>query len=86
MNSPVKLEDVLFVFGKWTLVLKSNKCSALAPGEEVDLLDENGKKVCSVFLLRYLNSRNPGISVMEVSGKEKAASMKSVKYVRLKRH
>ncbi len=86
MNDAVKLEDILFVFGKWTLMLKSNRCDVLVPGEEVELLDENGKKVGDASLGRYLNSRNPEISAIEINGKEMTSDMKSVKYVMPKRH
>lgn len=82
MSQITPLEDILFVFNSWTLMVKSGICEDLIPGAEVDLLNRDKEKIGVASIHKYLSSRNPEISAIEIGVKTEIGNMKDVKFVK----
>ena len=82
MNDLIKIEDILFVFQKWTLMVNSKFGNQLKPGGRVDLYDETESKLGSATLVKYLSSRNPSISAIEIDVESDVDDLKRVRYVK----
>jgi len=79
----IKLEEVLFVFDNWTLMLKSESCSELVPGKNVSLFNEAEKQLGEATLVKYLRSKNPDISAIEIKVNSDLDDLKQVRFVAL---
>lgn len=82
IDNLIELEDILFVFEKWTLMVKSEFCEELKPGSKVELFDDSRGKLGDAKLGKFLSSRNPLISAIEVSAQTEIADMKKIRYVK----
>lgn len=84
MGNLIHLEDVLFVFNAWTLMLNSGDCRGLEAGTNVDLFNSRMEKVGTARLKKYLlGSRNPEISAIEIEVISVETDMKEVKFIKV---
>ena len=77
----IPIEEVLFVFQSWTLVIKSNLGSTLKPGDEIFLFDYSKNIIGKAKINRFLFSKNPDISPIEIEVIETPTNLKDVKFV-----
>ena len=83
VHNLIQLEEVLFVFQKWTLMFKSEFNSQINSGSNVELFDENQNKIGTGELGKLLSSRNPAISAIELEPKSNLDDFKSIKYIKI---
>ena len=82
MTSPdIPLEEVLYVFDSWTLMVKAAHCD-LKPGDHVELLDESKNRVGEAVTSRWLSSRNPDINAIAIEITSGPPNPKRIKFVR----
>ena len=81
MSKIVPLNDMLFVFDSWTLILDIDLCAEMAVGDEVDLLDEEKNWIGRARLERILPSRNPNLRAIAINVSQGARDQKAVKFV-----
>lgn len=79
----IQLEDVLFVFQKWTLMIKSEFNEKLNSGVNVELFDDNQNVIGAEQLGKQLSSKNPAISAIELEAKSNLENFKLIKYIRI---
>jgi hypothetical protein len=77
--------EVLFVFGKWTLMMDATQCAGLGVGASVDLLDEAGRRLGEATICAFMRTQNPAIQPISLERKADPADFKQVKAVRLQR-
>lgn len=82
MGELIPLEDMLFVFEAWTLMLRQEVCQGLELGMNIDLFNQHMEKIGSARLYKYLNSRNPKILAIEVDMVSIEQDMKEVKFIK----
>ncbi len=83
VHNLIQLEEVLFVFQKWTLMYKSEFNSQINSGSNVELFDENQNKIGTGELGKLLSSRNPAISAIELEPKSNLDDFKLIKYIKI---
>lgn len=82
-NNLIQLEEVLFVFQRWTLMFKSEFNSQINAGSNVELFDENQNEIGVGQLGMLLSSRNPAISAIELEPKCNLEDFKLIKYIKI---
>lgn len=75
--------DVLFVFGKWTLMMDRARCAGLEVGATVDLLDEAGQRLDDAVIGAFLKTQNPTIQPIELVRDASDGDLKRVRALRL---
>lgn len=78
------VEDILYVFEKWTLILRADLVKDLKCGMEVELLDGNKKSITQVVLGRCSHSRNQEFLAIETNATEQREILKKTRYVKRK--
>ncbi|AXV97045.1 hypothetical protein CJO80_16670 [Ralstonia solanacearum] len=78
------VEEVLFVFGKWTLMMDSVRCAGLEVGATVDLLDEAGQRLGDAVIGAFLKTQNPTIQPIELVRGAADGDVRRVRMVRLR--
>ena len=76
----IPLEDILFVFESWTLMIKSTTELSLEPGVEVVLYDASENKIGKAKINKTLPSRTD-INPFEITVLEKPDNLKDVKFI-----
>jgi hypothetical protein len=75
--------EVLFVFGKWTLMMDAARCAGLEVGAAVDLLDEAGQRLGEATIGAFMRTQNPAIQPIALERKTDPEDFKRVKAIRL---
>ncbi|MBA2655342.1 MAG: hypothetical protein H0U71_09820 [Gammaproteobacteria bacterium] len=79
----IPIEEVLYVFESWTLMVKSDFSHFLESGSELLLFDSAKQEVGKAKLNRLLSSRNPNINPFEITVIEKPQDFKQVKFFKV---
>jgi hypothetical protein len=77
----IPVDEILFVFEAWTLMMQSGLSSQLEPGDEVFLLNSSEEKIGKAMLNKVLPSKNLDVSPIEITLIEMPAKVKEVKFV-----
>ena len=77
----IPIDEVLFVFEAWTLMVRSSFSELLQPETEVLLFDSSKNEIGKAKLNRVLPSKNPEISPIEITVIDKPNNLKDVKFV-----
>jgi hypothetical protein len=75
--------EVLFVFGKWTLMMDATRFAGLEVGASVDLLDEAGQRVGEAAIGAFMKTQNSAIQPIALERKTDPEDFKQVKAIRL---
>jgi hypothetical protein len=78
----ISIEDVLHVFGAWTLMTRASESGQLEAGSDLDLLDGSRVVIGKAVVKKFLPSRNPEIAPVEVSLADDSIDVKSIKFCR----
>lgn len=79
----IPINEVLFVFEAWTLMVRSDFVGQLEPDMIVCLFDSRKNKIGKVKLNKFLSSRNPEIKPIEVAVIDAPENMKDAKYIEI---
>lgn len=81
MKEIAAVEEVLFVFNSWTLMV----CAPLSPtpgvGIILTLLDKRKDKIGEAVVKKILTSRNPQIIPIEIEAISSIGNFKEIKYI-----
>ncbi|MCT7328733.1 hypothetical protein [Ralstonia mojiangensis] len=75
--------EVLFVFGKWTLMMKHSRCVGLDVGATVDSLDEVDQRLADAVIGVFLRIQNQTIQPIELVRTTYEGDLKRVEALRL---
>ncbi len=84
LNQVIPIEEILFVFNSWTLMINSNKSLYLSPGDQVLLLDVKENLIGEAKLNHFLPSKNPEITPIAISVVSISKHMKDVRFIKNK--
>lgn len=79
----IQLEDILYVFERWTIMLKSDDALCVGLGKEIDLLDQDRRVIGKATVSKFLSSRNVHIVPAEISSVVDPDDFKDVKFIAL---
>ncbi|MFC0156123.1 hypothetical protein ACFFJ4_21810 [Xanthomonas dyei] len=77
----IPLNDVLFVFDSWTLIVDQSLCSEMAVGDEFILLDDSKMEVGRARLKSVLPSRNFDLRAIVINVIKGPSDLKSVRFL-----
>lgn len=80
MMKIIPLEDILFVFGEWTLMIRTCELDGLKLGDRLALLNEDAFQIGTATAQKFLASRNPDVQPVEISPISSPSDFKLVKY------
>jgi len=80
MTKIIPLQDILFVFGQWTLMVSAQDMNGLKIGDHLGLLDEGSSQIGTATVQKFLSSRNPVIQPIEIAPISSPSDFKLVKY------
>ena len=81
MERALPVMEVLFVFGKWTLMMDAAQCAGLEVGASVDLLDDAGEQLGEATIGAFMKTQNPAIQPIALERKTDPEDFKRVKAV-----
>jgi len=80
--SLISVEEVLHVFGAWTLMARASESGSLEIGSDLDLFDASRGVIGKAVVRKFLSSRNPEIVPIEISLVDDSTDVKSIKFCR----
>lgn len=76
----IPIDDVLYVFEAWILMVRSDIAKSLKTGTKVFLFDVDKNEIGMAIVNRFLPSKNPEISPVEIMLIDKPNNLKEVKF------
>lgn len=86
MSDPiVPLADILYVFDVWTLMVRAPEPHDFKAGDRVILLNSDKEPIGEAILRRYLSSRDPNMSGIQIEPLVSPEDFKQVKFFKVQR-